>query len=76
VLTRRDPELLEEYSRRALQRVWKAQYFSYWMTSMLHLSPGAGDFDVRRQIGELSSVTGSVAGRTYLAECYTGWPGG
>ena len=76
VLTQGDPELLEEYSRRALQRVWKAQYFSYWMTSMLHLSPGAGDFDVRRQIGELSSVTGSTAGRTYLAECYTGWPGG
>jgi 4-hydroxybenzoate 3-monooxygenase len=74
VLARREPDLLEEYSDRALQRVWRAQYFSYWMTSMLHRSPGAGDFDVRRQIGELASVTGSVAGRTYLAECYTGWP--
>jgi p-hydroxybenzoate 3-monooxygenase len=74
VLARRDPDLLEEYSARALQRVWKAQYFSYWMTSMLHRSPGATDFDVRRQIGELTSLTGSVAGRTYLAECYTGWP--
>lgn len=74
VLAQRDPDLLEEYSARALQRVWKAQYFSYWMTAMLHRSAGSTDFDVRRQIGELTSVTGSTAGRTYLAECYTGWP--
>jgi 4-hydroxybenzoate 3-monooxygenase len=74
VLAKRDPGLLEEYSERALQRVWKAQYFSSWMTSMLHRSPGDGDFDVRRQLGELASVTASEAGRTYLAECYTGWP--
>jgi p-hydroxybenzoate 3-monooxygenase len=73
-LAKGDPGLLEEYSNRALDRVWKAQYFSSWMTSMLHRSPGDGDFDVRRQLGELASVTGSAAGRTYLAECYTGWP--
>jgi 4-hydroxybenzoate 3-monooxygenase len=75
VLAKRDPGLLEEYSGRALQRVWKAQYFSNWMTSMLHLSPGDGDFDVRRQRAELDTVTHSTAGRTYLTECYTGWPG-
>jgi 4-hydroxybenzoate 3-monooxygenase len=73
-LAQGDPGLLEEYSNRALDRVWKAQYFSSWMTSMLHRSPGDGDFDVRRQLGELASVTGSAAGQTYLAECYTGWP--
>jgi p-hydroxybenzoate 3-monooxygenase len=65
---------LATYSQRALARVWKAQHFSYWMTTMLHTLPDATPFDVRRQEGELASVTGSVAGATYLAEGYTGWP--
>ena len=69
-----DASVLEEYPRRALARVWRAQHFSYWMTTMLHRLPGSTDFDVQRQIGELASVTGSRAGSTYLAEGYTGWP--
>jgi p-hydroxybenzoate 3-monooxygenase len=44
------------------------------MTSMLHALPGGTDFDMRRQLGELESVANSVAGSTYLAEAYTGWP--
>jgi p-hydroxybenzoate 3-monooxygenase len=40
---------------------------------MLHAVPGATDFDRRRQLGELSMVTGSEAGSRYLAEAYTGW---
>ena len=71
----KDPGALDEYGPRALARVWKAQHFSYWMTSMLHALPGATGFDFRRQLGELQSVAGSVAGSTYLAEAYTGWPG-
>ncbi|MEP6816767.1 MAG: 4-hydroxybenzoate 3-monooxygenase [Marmoricola sp.] len=67
-------EVLDEYTDRALGRVWLAQHFSYWMTTMLHLLPDANDFDVRRQVGELSSVVGSRAGSSYLAEAYTGWP--
>jgi len=70
-----DPDALDEYGPRALSRVWKAQHFSYWMTTMLHTLPGATGFDLRRQIGELESVAGSAAGSTYLAEAYTGWPG-
>ena len=69
-----DDAALDDYARRALQRVWKAQHFSYWMTTMLHRLPDASDFDVRRQIGELTSLVGSRAGTTYLAEGYTGWP--
>ncbi|MCE1179517.1 MAG: 4-hydroxybenzoate 3-monooxygenase [Micrococcales bacterium] len=69
-----EPGALDEYTPRALARVWKAQHFSYWMTSMLHRMPDASEFDVRRQIGELQSVVDSRAGRTYLAEAYTGWP--
>jgi 4-hydroxybenzoate 3-monooxygenase len=70
-----DPAPLATYTQRAVARVWKAQHFSYWMTTMLHRLPDATPFDTRRQEGELASVTGSVAGATYLAEAYTGWPG-
>ncbi len=67
-------ELLDRYPTDALARIWKAQHFSWWMTSMLHSAPDASDFDRRRQVGELRSVVESEAGRTYLAEAYTGWP--
>lgn len=67
-------DALDRYAERALQRVWKAQHFSYWMTTMLHRLPDASDFDVRRQVGELTSLVSSTAGSTYLAEGYTGWP--
>lgn len=66
--------LLDRYSSRALERVWKAQHFSYWMTSMLHTPEGADDFARARQLGELNSVVSSRHGRAYLAEAYTGWP--
>ena len=69
-----ETDALDEYGPRALARVWKAQHFSYWMTTMLHALPGTTDFDLRRQLGELESVTGSAAGSAYLAEAYTGWP--
>ena len=64
---------LDSYTERALDRVWKAQHFSYWMTTMLHSVDGASDFDIERQRGELSLVTGSRHGAAYLAEAYTGW---
>jgi len=66
--------LLDSYSERALQRVWKAQNFSYWMTSMLHIHPGDDAFARKRAIGELATVAGSRYGQQYLAESYTGWP--
>lgn len=66
--------LLEGYSDTALARIWKAQHFSYWMTSMLHTRSDASPFDRRRVIGELNSVVTSRYGQQYLAEGYTGWP--
>ena len=75
-VTRGDTAPLEAYSERALGRVWKAQHFSYWMTTMLHALSEATPFDVRRQVGELDSLVSSTAGSTYLAEGYTGWPTG
>ncbi|MFD8634536.1 4-hydroxybenzoate 3-monooxygenase [Streptomyces sp. NPDC059533] len=65
---------LAEYEPRALQRIWRAQNFSHWMTRLLHTPPGASPFDKRRQLGELDNVVGTRAGRAYLAEQYTGWP--
>ena len=66
---------LDEYSPRALERVWKAQHFSYWMSTMLHTLPGEfAAFDAARQVGELTSIVQSESGRRYLAEGYTGWP--
>ena len=71
--------LLDGYSPRALQRVWKAQQFSYRMTTMLHTLPeasGTASFDARRQIGELTDIVTSRHASAHLAECYTGWPQG
>lgn len=45
-----------------------------WMTTLLHRIPSGSPFDERRQLGELESIASSVAGATYLAEGYTGWP--
>ena len=65
---------IDSYSETALKRVWKAQNFSYWMTSMLHTRNDATSFEARRAIGELQTVVGSKYGRQYLAESYCGWP--
>ncbi len=67
-------KLLDGYSDLALKRVWKAQNFSYWMTSMLHTPVGGDPFMAKRALGELETVTSSSFGQQYLAESYTGWP--
>jgi p-hydroxybenzoate 3-monooxygenase len=69
-----DARLIDSFAETASKRIWKAQHFSWWMTSMPHVAPDASDFDRRRQLGELRSVVESEAGRTFLAEAYTGWP--
>ncbi|MBM7244430.1 4-hydroxybenzoate 3-monooxygenase [Rhodococcus fascians] len=68
----RDDRGLASYSETVLPRIWRAQHFSYWMTSMLHTVPGATSFDLQRQIAELDTVTRSTAGRTLIAENYVG----
>jgi p-hydroxybenzoate 3-monooxygenase len=67
-------ELLDRYSEECLQRVWRAQQFSWWMTSMLHKSDSGNPFDWRRQRAELEYVTHSRAAMTSLAENYVGCP--
>ena len=67
-------ELLERYSEDCLRRVWRAQHFSWWMTSLLHKFNSGNPFDCRRQRAELEYVTSSTAAMTSLAEHYVGFP--
>ncbi|MFD6161424.1 4-hydroxybenzoate 3-monooxygenase [Nocardia sp. NPDC060256] len=68
-----EADVLDRYTERALDRVWRAQHFSYWATTMLHALGDASPFDRQRQRGELAMVTGSRYGAAYFAEAYTGW---
>jgi p-hydroxybenzoate 3-monooxygenase len=65
---------LDVYSDRALRRTWRAQRFSWWMTTMLHRLPGDNPFDRKRQLAELDYLLSSRAAMTSLAENYTGTP--
>lgn len=67
-------DLIENYTKKCLSRIWKAQRFSYFMTSMLHLDPNAGTFDRKRQIAELDYFTSSETAQRSLAENYVGLP--
>ena len=69
-----DGSRLERYGETCLRRVWRAQHFSWWMTSMLHIMPDGSAFDHRRQLAELYAVATSRAGQTLLAENYVGLP--
>ena len=65
---------LEEYSSVCLRRVWKAQRFSWWMTSTLHRFPDENAFDDQRHVADLDYLTTSRAAMTSLAEQYVGLP--
>jgi len=65
---------LDAYSTRALQRVWKAERFSWWMTSILHWFPESSGFDQKIQRAELEYLVSSRAAQTALAENYVGLP--
>jgi p-hydroxybenzoate 3-monooxygenase len=67
-------DLLDSYPATALRRIWRAEHFSWWMTSMLHQFPGNDPFQERLQIAELGYVTGSRAKAVTLAENYVGLP--
>lgn len=72
--TGREDEL-SQYSQRCLQRVWRVQHFSWWMTSMLHrFDNEASSYRDQLQLAELSYVVGSRAASTTLAENYVGLP--
>jgi p-hydroxybenzoate 3-monooxygenase len=66
-------DLLERYSETCLRRVWRAEHFSWWMTSMLHRFPDDdGGFQHKLQLAQLRYVTTSPAAAASLAENYVG----
>jgi p-hydroxybenzoate 3-monooxygenase len=67
-------ELLDGYSATCLRRVWRAEHFSWWMTSLLHRFPDAAPFQQKLQLSELDYVTHSRAAAASLAENYVGLP--
>jgi len=73
-LTTRSPTGLDEYSSRALARVWKAVRFSWWMTTLLHRFPETGGFGHRIQEAELDYLADSEAAQHAFAENYVGLP--
>jgi p-hydroxybenzoate 3-monooxygenase len=70
--SRNDNDALRKYSSRCLGRIWKAQRFSWWMTSLLHRFHDESAFDHKRQLAELAYVTTSRAAAACLAENYVG----
>src|SRR3954469_12201468 len=69
-----DSSGLDAYSSRALERVWRVQHFSWWMTSMLHRFTGDDDFQMKIQQSQLRYTVSSEAQATALAENYVGMP--
>jgi p-hydroxybenzoate 3-monooxygenase len=69
---RGDESRLDAYSDTALRRVWRAEHFSWWMTSMLHRAPEPDPFAAGLQRAQLEYVTASEAAATTLAENYVG----
>jgi p-hydroxybenzoate 3-monooxygenase len=64
---------LDQYSASALRRVWRAEHFSYWMTTMLH-QLGDDPFDNQLQLSQLRYIVSSEAAARTLAENYVGLP--
>ena len=69
-----DEGLMDAYSETCLRRVWKAERFTWWMTTLLHRFPENGPFGERIQLAELDYLVGSQAAMTALAENYVGLP--
>jgi p-hydroxybenzoate 3-monooxygenase len=65
---------LDGYSAGGLRRAWRAQRFSWWMTSMLHRSDSRNPFDYQRQLADLEYLVSSRAAMSSLAESYVGQP--
>jgi p-hydroxybenzoate 3-monooxygenase len=65
---------LEGYSAKALARVWKAQRFSWWMTTLLHTFPDSIEYDKKLQQTDLEYLFSSEAAQSSLAENYVGLP--
>ncbi len=70
----RSDAAIDDYSRRCLRRVWRAERFSWWFTSLMHRFPESGAFGQRMQHAELDYLVHSTAAATALSENYVGLP--
>ncbi len=67
-------EGLDAYSEKALARVWKAERFSWWFSSLLHRYPDQSEFDVKLQLAELEFLETNEAAQKAMAQNYVGLP--
>jgi p-hydroxybenzoate 3-monooxygenase len=69
-----DESALRDYSERCLSRIWKAERFSWWLTTLLHKLPGQTSFDRGLQLAELDYLARSTYAQAVFAENYVGLP--
>ncbi len=69
-----DPEGIDRYSERALARVWKAERFSWWFSTLMHHYPGQSAFDKKMQLAELAFLRSSPEAQAAMAQNYVGLP--
>jgi len=74
LLRKNDSAAADSYAEQCLSRVWRAEHFSYFMTTMLHRAPGVDPFTDRLQLSQVRYVASSTAAATSLAENYVGLP--
>jgi p-hydroxybenzoate 3-monooxygenase len=74
LIRERRSDVLDSYADECLRRVWRAEHFSWWMTSMLHRFEDADPFQRRLQLSQLRYTASSRAAATSLAENYVGLP--
>lgn len=67
-------DLLETYAATCLERIWRVEYFSWWMTSMLHRYPESDAFQQRMQHAQMRNIVRSHSTRTHFADEYVGAP--
>lgn len=65
---------IDAYSERALNRIWKAERFSWWFSSLMHRYPEQSSFDLKMQISELDFLRSNKAAQTAMAQNYVGLP--
>jgi p-hydroxybenzoate 3-monooxygenase len=74
VLETGDTEGIDHYSEKALARVWKAERFSWWMTSLLHRFPDQSEFDLKMQIADIEFLKSNRDAQAVMAQNYVGLP--
>lgn len=65
---------IDSYSQKALARVWKAERFSWWFSSLMHRYPDQTDFDLKMQRAELEFLRSNAAAQKAMAQNYVGLP--